>query len=409
MESGLMYTSLKKCLCCNSKKLSTVLDLGNQHLANSKFEYPGKKFPLILNRCLECSHAQLSIAVDPDLMFRDYPYVSGTSKTLHEFFRNFAIDVVDKYRPKNILDIACNDGTQLDYFKKLGVDTWGIDPASVGRIAGEKGHNIVCDYFGSHLDINKFPKFDVILAQNVFAHNANPHDFLSTAKQMLSENGIILIQTSQADMFANNEFDTIYHEHISFFNPRSMDSLIKRVEGLFLTSVERLNIHGTSFLFTISPKNPFPVQFNMWHGVTEKTYEIFAANAEKIKYDFIAMTSLLRDLGSGYKLIGCGASAKGNTFLNYTKVRLDVIIDDNPLKQGTLTPGMGIPVIPIQMLEYNQEYVFVMLTWNFAQEFKQKIFKHLHSEDEYMDYGYSNHRHVFIEYFPEVRMTYKND
>lgn len=392
---------LKQCLCCGSKFLSVCLDLGYQPLANSKFT-PGQDcFPLKLYHCDYCSHAQLSHSVNPDLMFKDYSYVSGTSQTLHKFFEKFAYDTVEKYQPTNVLDIACNDGTQLDYFRENGIETWGIDPSSVALLAAKKGHRVLNSYFDSNLGVDNLPKFDIILAQNVFAHVPDPHGFLSTAKKLLSPRGKILIQTSQANMIQNNEFDTIYHEHISYFNPASMTCLIRHTADLYLQNTEILDIHGKSYLFTIGFDKPkYPVEYHKLL-ITKGEYNEFSNNALKIASEFRAMCNMFRNLG--YKLIGYGAAAKGNTFLNFSQVRLDAIIDDNPLKQGTLTSGMQIPIVPPESLRfYDQEKkVFIILAWNFKEEIKDRIYKLRSERDKDM---FPNQ--PYICYFPTVRMEF---
>jgi 2-polyprenyl-3-methyl-5-hydroxy-6-metoxy-1,4-benzoquinol methylase len=164
-------------------------------------------------------------------MFKNYLYVSGTTQTLKDYFDLFAKKTLE-YAPnaKNILDIANNDGTQLDSYQKLGLKTYGIDPAvNLYNEAVSKGHKVICDYF--NLDtIKQFNNsFDIITAQNVFAHNKYTVDFLLSCKTLMHDESVLFIQTSQANMVLNNEFDTIYHEHLSFFNTNSI-GLTKLIE-----------------------------------------------------------------------------------------------------------------------------------------------------------------------------------
>ena len=122
----------------------------------------------------------------------------------------------------NTKGIACNDGTQLNYFKDKGFKTYGIDPAENLHKLSSKNHTVICDYF----NVDKFDRqFDVITAQNVFAHNSNPREFLEHCGELMHEESVLYIQTSQAEMILNNQFDTIYHEHVSFFNINSMNEL----------------------------------------------------------------------------------------------------------------------------------------------------------------------------------------
>lgn len=398
------FRELNECLCCGNSDIRTILDLGNQPLANTY--HTGETldvFPLKLNLCQSCWHLQLSHAVNPDLMFKNYLYVSGTSNTLREYFDKF-VDITLSYNQnaKAVLDIACNDGTQLDSYKRVGIETYGIDPAeNLHIISKEKGHNIVLDYFND-VSVKKFgdKKFDIITAQNVFAHNTYPLEFLKTCKKILNEEGHIFIQTSQANMVMNNEFDTIYHEHISFFNTFSMMKLVEKA-GMYLNDVIKTDIHGTSYVFVIS-NNEYQKE-NVSNDIEELvnnnlnntlTYIEYALNAYKITYD---LKQTLEDYKSkGYKLIGYGAAAKGNTLLNFGKIKLDYIVDDNPLKHNLFTPGMDIEIKDpkfISTMDLNTKVVFVPLAWNFYKEIRSKIKTYRNNESD-----------IFIKYFPKLNI-----
>jgi SAM-dependent methyltransferase len=228
---------LSDCLACGGDNLVPVLSLGNQPLANSlmdsKKETP-KAFPLAINRCSNCFHVQLTHAVNPDLMFKNYLYVSGTSKTMDDHFKWFAkytceyFTALTALKPSRVLDIGCNDGSQLNHFKTLGLGTFGVDPATNLLSMSSKKHCVYPDYFNIDFVTKNPGTYDIITAQNVFAHNYDPKGFLTSARNIMSNDSLLFIQTSQADMILNNEFDTIYHEHISFFNIRSMRHLCDR-------------------------------------------------------------------------------------------------------------------------------------------------------------------------------------
>jgi len=395
---------LTECLCCGSKSLSMTLDLGTQPMANSFLESEDQAeltFPLKLNLCRDCFHLQLSHAVDPDLLFRNYLYVSGTSQTLKDYFDWFAelsFDLVQG-KPKTVLDIACNDGTQLDVFKAKGLVTYGIDPATNLHPISSKNHNVICDYFTqTHVEYYKNQHIDIINAQNVFAHNSYPLEFLQQCKEIMHDDSVLFIQTSQADMVKNNEFDTIYHEHLSFFCANSMNELAKRA-GLHLVDVAKTPIHGTSYLFVFT-KTPRAVSIN--HILTEErdaglqtpaTYIEYARRAEQAVVDLKNAISAYR--AEGYVIAGYGAAAKGMTLLNFGNINLDFIIDDNPLKQGRFTPGMHIPVVAIDMLDECEDLniAFVPLAWNFFDEIKSKIKDKRDRKED-----------AFIRYFPSINI-----
>lgn len=391
-----------ECVACGSSDLKSVLDLGKQPLANS-FKLNQNdvqaEYPLAINHCEHCYHVQLTHSVNPKLMFEDYLYVSGTSKTMHQHFEDF-VSVVEMFHHKamTVLDVGCNDGTQLDYFKKFGFQTFGVDPAKNLHEETNKRHRVYCGWFNDDYAKSAHRKFDVITAQNVFAHGPEPIEFLKIAKQVLADDGLLFIQTSQATMIQNGEFDTIYHEHVSFFNTCSMRELCLRV-GLHLQDVIYMPIHGTSYVFVIG-KNPaksdnvgFNIEAERKDGLfDDATYVDYAAGAHKIIND---LKEMLHD--TQRPVIGYGAPAKGMTLLNYGKINLDFIIDDSPLKQNRFTPGMSIPIYSSDHLDRIYENaLFVPLAWNFYNEITDKI-----------KTKRPNHDDLFCRYFPEVRIEHR--
>lgn len=396
---------IRECVACDSSNLKLTLDLGNQPLANSyktSSDQWEPVFPLAINRCADCYHVQLTHSVNPDLMFKDYAYVSGTSKTMHEHMEQFAKFSDQFATTKTVLDVGCNDGTQLDYYKKLGYTTIGVDPAENLHREVSQRHEVYCDYFNQDF-LNKHhlseTEIGLITAQNVFAHGPDPLGFLLTAKALMNDETTLIIQTSQANMILNNEFDTIYHEHISFFNIQSMDKLCKRA-GLHLVAVEYMPIHGTSFIFVIRKKNDgrnvdLLINEERSKGLySERTYERYAQSALSIVKQFQYECEFVRQGMIGWNVVGYGAAAKGMTLLNFAKIKLDFIVDDNPLKQGKYTPGMNIPIVSIDKIdELKETTLFVPLAWNFFDEIRAKIKQRRNHEYD-----------RFLTYFPKVEM-----
>jgi 2-polyprenyl-3-methyl-5-hydroxy-6-metoxy-1,4-benzoquinol methylase len=372
---------IKKCLACDHDNLKMVLDLNNQPLANS---YKNSKdavedsFPLAIKVCQVCHHVQLTHIVNPDLIYKNYLYVSGTTKTYVDYMDWYAKFCIEKlgHTPSSVLDIGCNDGSQLDKFKALNVDTYGVDPAENLYETSSKNHKVTCGYFDDKYNRSH----DIITIQNAFAHNPNPLELLKNCKKNLEIDGLLFIQTSQADMILNNEFDTIYHEHISYYNIKSMMFLCNRV-GLNLIDVVKTPIHGTSYIFIISADRSAPntiknlVEMETAAGLYDNfTYTKYTSNCIEKVANFAERVEYWRD--QGYKIVGYGAPAKGNTFLNFARIPLDIIIDDNKLKQGLFTPGSSIEIVGSEILgTYTEDdkVLFIPLAWNFFKEIKQRI------------------------------------
>ena len=390
------YTTLDKCVACGGSNLQQFLDLAEQPLANNYHDGTGggESFKLGLNLCTDCYHTQLPVSVNPKAMFDHYIYVTGTSKTLRDYCDWFAKFVTDRENLEhgNILDIACNDGTQLDSFRKLGWKTYGVDPAkNLFQIALDKGHMVRNAYWPI-----PYVKMDVITAQNVCAHTPDPLAFLNGVRNTLTANGTAYIQTSQSQMYQRNEFDTTYHEHISFFSANSMQTLAERA-GLVLTDIVITPIHGDSYVFVLKHQGA-DIQSSVTETIRKEGkegrhnpnfYQMFGLNARSI-------VEKLKDLvtkcqAEGTPVVGYGAAAKGMTVLNANDIQLDWIVDDNELKQGLLTPGTNIPIKDRNSLDIDEHIVVIPLAWNFFNEIKSNV--------EEIREGKSTQ---YVQYFPNV-------
>jgi SAM-dependent methyltransferase len=394
-------TELLECLACGNKSLSLTLSLGLQPLANNFLVDPEQNdfYPLAVNRCENCFHLQLTHVVDPHIIYQNYAYVSGTSQTYLDYmwwFAKWCREYSSNYRG-SVLDIGCNDGSQLDFFNKLGFNTYGVDPAeNLHSTSTSKGHRVVCGFWNEESIRNLDNRqFDIVVAQNSFAHNPDPLSYLKLLKPLLKDRGLFFIQTSQADMVRNGEFDTIYHEHVNFYNINSMNELCKRA-GLGLVDAIKTPIHGTSYVFVVGHlgrpehiKNLIELEKDL---LDEKIYHVWEKTSQKLCSDFLDICEQFRE--ADYILIGYGAAAKGNTLLNYAGVSLDYIIDDNPLKQNTYSPGRNIPVVNSSMIskiKKKDKILFIPLAWNVYNEIKTKI-----------KISRTNSNDKFLKYFPEV-------
>jgi len=411
------YVMINNCRVCNTKT-DSLLDLYSQPLANSYSRFSKKldynplhvnvesNYPLHLHYCPICFHVQLNCVVSPNLLFKDYIYVSGTSKTLRDYFDCFALNSIlrwveysevteSKLDEIRVIEIANNDCSQLDSYIKLShssginITTVGVDPAiSIYKnISSHKTeHDVYCEFFGTET-VNKLnkkygeAKFDIIVCQNVFGHVHNVNEFLTCAKQLLSETGILLIQTSQKNMILEYDFDSVYAEHASFFNTNSMKILCEK-NGLFLNNVMDDPIHGTSYIFEITKKlsknsNVVETLFNeMEAGLYDQsTYINYPLKC--LKYKNSLHNKLIDYKLSGKNIIGVGSCAKNMTVLNFAKIDnsiIDFIIDENPLKIGLFTPGSNILITDFSILKtIEPNTILLIMAWNFEKELIIKI------------------------------------
>ena len=395
------YTELDTCLCCENPNLRTVLDLGFQPLANNSIKSARefeKFYPLMLNFCNECTHLQLKYAVDPDLMFRNYLYETGSGTTISNYlhwFVGFTTGIIGEEDNKKVLDIACNDGTLLDIYKEYGYQTYGVDPSLNLYKETSKRHNVECDYLNWDYANAHEDMFDFVVAQNVMAHNSYPLEFLQMCHRMVTKRGIVLIQNSQANMIEHGEFDTIYHEHVSYYSIKSFRALAD-LANLTAFHIQRVPIHGGSNLYVLSKSAWINDTFHRdEYRIDDESVDEFADKARNTITWFRQEVIKLRE--EGFKVIGYGAAAKGNTVLNTSNIALDYIVDDTPAKQGLFTPGQHIPIVSSSFLTHESgQLAVVILPWNFYDEIVDKVYDQTLNVKELM----------FIRLFPEIEVRY---
>lgn len=363
------------CRACGGTHLRPYFNLGTQPLANDytrQADVSRAEFPLVVNLCEACSHSQLGVVVDPALLFKHYLYVSGTTETYRVHCAEFARDVA-KRRFGSVLDIGCNDGTLLRFFSKRGYDVYGVDPAENLRAATEAlGIPVTTGFFPVELDRT----FDVVTAANVFAHVDDAVGFLSACGAILKPNGLVAIEVPYcAELFKRYQFDTIYHEHLSYFLLNSLEAVVRRA-GMIVVDLVFTPIHGGSVRLYISksgewsPKVADVKRAERDAGLYSfETYRHFSIQCRENITKFKALLDASHRICVGY-----GASAKGNTMLNASGVKLEYIVDENPLKVGLYCPGTGIPIVSRETLNGDKDDLLITLTaWNFADEIKRKV------------------------------------
>ena len=374
------YTEMKNCLACGSSNLETFCSLGNQPLANnhkaSKDE-PDNLFPLDVNVCRDCFHSQLSIAVDRDVLYKHYLYVSGVSKTLvNEFDDVAALICKENPEAKSVLDVACNDCTLLRSFRKQGMELYGIDPAeNIIESITDTDMTLWADYVPTTKESVQLPQVDIITCFNVVAHVPDPLSMLKECKKYLNPNGTLYIQTSQKDMIVNGEFDTIYHEHHSFFTINSMKHLAERA-GFKLHDVVTRPVHGNSYLFALKHESDgalIPEKIAAEAALNDiTTFREFGAKAIKKKNRLVHVIQHAR--AKNHKVVGYGAAAKGIVMLNYHKMPHDYVIDDTPLKINKIIGGVNIPILSSDVLAAEpDDLTIIVYAWNFFDEIYNKI------------------------------------
>ncbi len=380
------------CRSCGNATLVPVLSLGHTPLANAlrtveELARPEPTFPLDLAFCSRCSLVQILECVAPAELFRDYVYFSSFSDTMLKHAADLAARLVKERRlgPASlVVEAASNDGYLLKNYKAAGVPVLGIEPArNVAKVAIEK-HRIPTreeffdDAFAKRL-VTEGQCADVFHAHNVLAHVPDLNGFVAGIRTLLKPTGIAVIEAPYVkDMLDHCEFDTIYHEHLSYFSLTALDRCFRR-HGLVIVDVERVPIHGGSlrlFAIPVESVNGVPPRVSAlladeaaWGVDTLEPYLEFAANVNQIKATLRMLLGNLK--AAGLKVAAYGASAKGSTLLNYCGIgpeTLDFVVDRSTVKQGKFTPGTRLRIYsPEKLLEAQPDFT-LLLTWNFADE-----------------------------------------
>src|SRR3989344_543352 len=346
--------NVTKCRICSSRKLFKFLDLGLMPIPNGfikeiDLQNDEDKFELACFFCETCGLVQLTKVVNPMVMFQNYAYVSAIANLIMNNFSNLSYEIYKTLRLNNkslVVDVGSNDGSLLAFFKNYGVRVLGIDPArnlaKIAQLRGIPTEPVLFNLNNATKIVKKYGRADVICATNVIAHIDSLREVMMGINNLLTENGSFVTEFPfLLDLIKKNEFDTVYHEHLSYFSLRPWIRLVESYD-LEVVNVRRLLIHGGSIRLVPRRKN--------------------------VKKD-------------KKRIIGYGAAAKGNVLMNYFGIDrkfLDYIVDSTPFKQGLFTPGNHIPIVGEMQFRNDKNVDFALiLAWNFADEIiaKEKKFK----------------------------------
>jgi len=387
---------MSTCRMCRSNKLYRFLDLGftppaDQFRRKDQMKEPEVLYPLEVFICDNCGLAQLTHVVSPEILYRnDYPYESSTTKTGHIHWESFAKYVVEKFalcKDDLVVDIGSNVGVLLEAFKHNGVTVQGVDPAAnIVLLAQKRGIDTICDFFNSETAdkiMAEKGKASIITGTNVFAHIDDLNSLMNNIKKLLKKGGVFIFEAPYfVNLIKKIEYDTIYHEHLSYFSVKPLISFFAQ-HGMEIFDIQLVDIHGGSFRVYISEKGNYPVNDIVAHLLNEEnsmqlynhaTLDRFSEDVRKNREE---LTWLIHSLKrKGKSIVGVSAPAKGMTLLNYCRIGnnwLDAVSEKSTLKIGRFTPGTHIPVVSDEYLLENQPDYALLLAWNFAEEIMKNL------------------------------------
>ncbi|MEW6116811.1 MAG: class I SAM-dependent methyltransferase [Nitrospirota bacterium] len=392
-----MRNSERKCRFCGTPLKDTFADLGMSPLANSylthdRLHHMEPFYPLHVYVCHHCLLVQLPVSETPERIFSDYAYFSSYSSSWLAHAKNYVEMMVERFGigPRSrVVEIASNDGYLLRYFKEKGIPVLGIEPAkNVAKAAMDAGIPTITEFFGVKTAVKLsagWEQADLLIGNNVLAHVPDLIDFVKGMKVFLSTHGIITMEFPHLmRLMHERQFDTIYHEHFSYFSFLTVRKIFA-AHGLTIFDVDELPTHGGSL--RIYARHDYDLSRPVSLKVTEllerereagfeelDLYRSFDEEVKRVKRAILDF--MLRVKREGKSIVGYGAPAKGNTILNYCGIRTDFIdytVDLSPHKQNRYLPGSHIPIYhPDRIKETRPDYVLI-LPWNLKQEIMEQI------------------------------------
>ncbi len=381
-----------KCRFCGHTLQHSFLDLGMSPLSNAFLTRAARHkemryFPLHAYVCEACFLVQLEEFASPEGIFSEYAYFSSYSSSWLDHAETYQKQVTADFcltRQSLVMEIASNDGYLLQYFKRSGIPVYGIEPAkNVAETARKKGIPTISEFFGTRLALDLVArgiKADLLIANNVLAHVPDLNDFVAGMKQVLNERGLLTVEFPHLlRLMEENQFDTIYHEHFSYFSLLTVQQVFAR-HGLTVFKVEQLPTHGGSLRVFVrhDADQTKPVGSSVAELLANEraagldridAYLHFKEKVEQTKRSILQF--LINAKEAGKSIAGYGAPAKANTLLNYCGISTDFIdytVDRNPYKQDLFLPGSNIPVHHPEKLQATRPDYVIILPWNLKDE-----------------------------------------
>lgn len=381
------YRRLERCRICGSRDLDRFLELGETPLANAfvapeRPDDPEARFPLDVLRCSSCGLVQLSVVVRPDILFGHYLYATSASAPMVEHFAALAEEIVLRFAPPGslVVEVGSNDGVLLRPLQEGGAKVLGIEPAAnLAAQANADGLETWTEYFATpvaHRVVAERGRARVVVANNALGQIDGLDDVATAVDTLLDDDGVFVAEVPYlAHLLERVEYDTIYHEHLSYFAVAPLEKLFSGV-GLELFDVRQLPTHGGSIrIYVGRPGAHAPTADLSAARAAERDAHLddpdaYARFAERVRASREALRAMLGDLvRSGHRVAGLGATAKSCTLLHYCGIgsdTIDFIGDSTPLKQGLLTPGTHIPVRPEAAILDGRVDRVLLLAWNYA-------------------------------------------
>ena len=386
-----IYETIENCRICSSKNIGEVLDLGDQPPANSLYKANNvpHSVPLRLMYCQDCSTVQLGEDVDPEYLFSQYLWVTGTSNTAieysYEFTKKALSQIDEEIVQPYVVEIASNDGTFLKRFLENGSKVLGVDPAkNIAELANKNGVPTNANFFTVELAkqlVNDEGEVDIAIARNVIPHVKEIHSVIEGMRKLLKDSGTGIIEFHNAGLILDElHYDYIYHEHLFYFTLKTITGLIHQ-HNMHVYDIIQSPISGGSWVvyFSKIEKAKSQVLVDIEQLEIEKdlnSYQRWIAFSDQVNQHAARLKEVV--FQNNEKIPAYGASARSSTLLNFcgiTSEHISIVLDKNPLKDGLITAGSNIPIVSFEdgIKKIKNQKQILLLAWNFQDEIVKEL------------------------------------
>lgn len=376
------------CRACGGTALASVLDLGRMPLAGGFLPGPEaiddeERYPLEVHVCEDCALVQIVDPVDPDVLFQDYSFSSSTVVPLVDHFRDYAAWLKARFAPERVIEFGCNDGVLLAPLGELGVAALGVDPSrNITELARDRGLDARTGFFDVPMATalrEEVGPVQVVTGSNAFAHNADPTTILEAAKAVLEPGGHLCLEVMYAgDLLDQVQWDTLYHEHLTFYSLGTLDRLLKR-NGFGMVHAERIPMHGGSIRVVAQLSDSVPSPSSGMEGIVAQE-EQASLNNPRTWTEFGQVVDrkiqIVRDVFAGLsehsRVWAYGAAGKATMWVNACSMDyLESVVDASPLRAGKLMPGTHTPIVfPERLRDDPPDHLFVT-AWNYLDRIRE--------------------------------------
>ena len=370
------------CRACAAADLEVMIDFGELPLAGGFLDGPDEvareqRYPLAVHVCRNCALVQIVDPVDPDVLFQDYSFSSSTIPGLVRHFEDYAKWLAERYSPEIVVEFGCNDGVLLAPLERLGVRAVGFDVSeNITELARQRGLTVVTGAFtpaGAQEVLDEHGPADIVTGSNVFAHNADPETILEAARIVLKPDGLLALEVMYAgDLYEQVQWDTLYHEHLTFYSLSTITKLLER-NGIRPVHAERVPMHGGSLRLVASvDESAEPdetigeiLEYEERTGIISP--QLWTAFADDARRTIDVVSDVLRRLSASARIWGYGAAGKATMWVNLCGLDyLEAMVDASPLRAGKLMPGTHTPIVSPEEFRAAAPPEFVFVTaWNY--------------------------------------------